>query len=151
VNVANDDLMHSLAAAVDALGWTLIAVLWQAAAIAATYALLRLLIRSARARVTIGHLALLALVVAPALTFWRRLSAGAPEGVVAASTGVSDPGGALSVAPAAAGSGIDAWLPWIVGAWALGVLLLCARQWMQWRALRRLCRAAVPADAKWAG
>lgn len=140
------DLLQSLEPAVLALGWTLIHALWQAALVAAFYALSRLLLRGARARVALGHLALLALTVLPLLTFLEHIAA--PAGGSALAGGELLVVSAL-VAAEQGGVSFEAWLPWLVVGWSGGVALLCLRQIIQWRQLHRLCRDAAPLDAAW--
>lgn len=140
------DLLPSLEPAVLALGWTLVHAVWQAALVAALYAASRLLLRGARTRVALGHLALFALIALPLLTFLERLGAPGGSGTLA--------GGDVLVVSAVAvaehgRASIEAWLPWLVVGWIGGVSLLCLRQIFQWRQLHRLCRRAVPLDAAW--
>jgi bla regulator protein blaR1 len=140
------DLPQSLEPAVLALGWTLVHALWQAALVAAIYALARQVLRGARARVALGHLALLALTVLPVLTFLDRVAV--PAGGAALAGGENF---VLSVLAATQQGhpSIEAWLPWLVVGWGGGVAWLCLRQILQWRQLHRLCRRAVPLDAAW--
>jgi bla regulator protein blaR1 len=142
------DLLQSLQPAVLALGWTLIHALWQAALVAALYAVSRQVLRGARARVALGHLALLALTVLPLLTFLDRIAA--PAGNAALSGSDVFVLSALAAAEQG-GRSFEAWLPWLVVGWSGGVALLCLRQIIQWRELHRLCRRAVPLDAEWQG
>jgi bla regulator protein BlaR1 len=139
------ELLSPLQPSVLALGWTLVHAIWQAALIVALYAALRLLLRAPRARVALGHLALLALTLAPLYTFVQRLAApvggagGEADALVVSALAAADAGGIV----------FEDWLPWLVAGWVGGVALLCLRQLLQWRELRRLCRRAMPLEPEW--
>lgn len=138
-----------LSAVVVALGWTLLHFLWQGALIGVAYALARRAMAAAAAapRLLLGHVALLACAAAPVITFalhWPA-GAGAPVGGAAsivAGTLAAPPDVPASVAP-------EVFLPWLVAAWAAGVLLLAARTALQWWTLRMLARAARPLGDDW--
>ncbi|HET7557403.1 MAG TPA: M56 family metallopeptidase [Rhodanobacteraceae bacterium] len=130
---------------VQVVGWALLHFVWQAALIGILYALVRRCLPRGDARYLLGMLALAALALCPVLTAWRLSNA---------MTAITDTGfGPVSaVFGAAQGSTIQAmpdWqaalaaaMPWVVLAWATGVLLLSARVWRHWRRLRALVRAA---------
>lgn len=136
---------------VSALGWALIDAAWQGILVAALYALARFATDNARLRLAAGHLALLALAVLPVASLaWRlqmsaKMAGAMPGDAIALS--------AMTVAADAASSGwmgsIDAWLPWLVAAWAAGVIVHALRLVMQWRDLRGLCARSTPVDAGW--
>lgn len=137
-----------LTALVDALGWTLLDTLWQVALIVLVYGLLRASLQAARARVFVGHLALLSLAIVPLLDFARHwIDATRVEGgstiAVAASRWTREAIEALPVADR-----ID-WLAWLVVAWAVGVAWSSLGLLREWWMLRRLCREALPLDAAW--
>lgn len=147
---------------VESLGWTLLHFLWQGALIAALYALGRLVLHRAapRLRLWLGHVALLALAIAPVLTFVRHLGQAGigGAGTAAHANGLqasiaaagNDLAAAAGDAVAATGQGLVASaLPWLVAAWLVGVVVLSVRALRQWRALRRLCTVALPADPAW--
>jgi bla regulator protein blaR1 len=126
------------------LAWTLIHFLWQGAVIGGAYALIRPLLAAPRPRLVLGQLALLAMALAPVATFLVLLGAIEPP---AASTAVPGDSGAtallaLHARSAAQGPG---WLVILVALWAAGALLLALRVGLRWMAIRRLCRAALPA------
>ena len=117
---------------VESIGWSLLHFLWQGAAIAAAYALARLLLqRSApQLRLWTGYLALLGLATAPLLTFAShflqghagavQLPAAAAHASARATAAVADSSGGIPTL-------IDAALPWLVAAWLLGVLEIAAQ------------------------
>ncbi|MCI1711952.1 MAG: TonB family protein [Chiayiivirga sp.] len=140
--------MQDLETLVSALGRTLVDTLWQGVLIAAAYALARVLLRTPRARLLAGHLALLALAIAPLITLATQLTSPQPALATAMVSGYLPQAVHVVV-----GAGIDSeparWQHWLVAAWAAGVLVLSLRLWTQWRRLRRLCREAAPLDARW--
>lgn len=129
---------------VDALGGALLAFCWQGAIILLVYAALRSVIGPRPLlRLWTGHVALLALAAAPLATLWHSWPrAGAAEGHAA-----------LAERPALAlfeaGGVVGAWAPWLVAAWAVGVLLLGGRAAAQWWRLWQVCRQAVPLPEPW--
>jgi bla regulator protein blaR1 len=146
------ELLRALQPGIVALGWTLIDFLWQGALIAAAYAALRGLLRAPRARLFAGHVALLALAIAPLATLFSYLNAmggdAAAQPLAANLLGltVSATPDTASVAPVEVS---PSWLWWLVALWAGGVLLLSLRLWREWRRLQRLCDHAEPLDAEW--
>jgi beta-lactamase regulating signal transducer with metallopeptidase domain len=147
-------LQHPLA---QTLGWTLLHFLWQGAALGllAWTALLLLRGASAKARYGLACACLLLMVAAPVATFLLLQ----PQALIP----VSGPGSSLtpSLEPATVAALIlpmtqrlkvtlDPALPWLLGGWALGVLLLSARflgSWVRVQRLRR--RSAEPVPAEW--
>jgi TonB family protein len=133
---------------VHALGWTLLHFLWQGALIGAGYALARLLARgsSPQVRYTLGLVALALLACAPAITLWQL----APVATISALSGVAT---ALPAMAATAGAAheltIEPWLPWLVGAWLLGVSAVSLRNWAQYWRLRNLVRREATALPQW--
>lgn len=146
--VSDVQMMDSI---VRALGWALIDAAWQGILVGALYGLARLATGDARLRLAAGQLALLSLALLPVASLLWRLQASA----VGTAAGEAVTSAALSQGMAAVGSAapldmsIDAWLPWLVAAWALGVAVHTARLIMQWRGLRRLCAQSTPVDAQW--
>lgn len=134
---------------VHALGWTLLHFLWQGALIGAAYAFARLLARQAspQARCALGLAALALLGCAPVLTLWQlapvAMLPAVGEGVVAALPAMTV---AADAAPAFA---IEPWLPWLVGAWLLGVSAVSLRNWAQYWRLRNLVRREATALPQW--
>jgi beta-lactamase regulating signal transducer with metallopeptidase domain len=133
-----------------ALGWALIHFLWQGALVALALAGCRVLLRSSTARVryAVSCLFLLVLLALPVLTFvismaqppsdsagisWVQAGAAA---LLPASDGTApvtlDPNFAESVTP---------FLPWVVGIWMAGVMLLTVRWVAAFAYLRRLRRS----------
>ena len=139
-----------LSAVVESLGWALLHFAWQGALVAALFGVARLVLHGASPRVRLwaGYAALLALALAPAATFLRHLSQSLSAPVASAQALVP-----ASVGEAAATAGrlvsIETLLPWLVAAWFAGVLVLSVRGFRQWRALRRLCTAALPCEPDW--
>lgn len=129
---------------VQALGWSLVEFVWQAAAVGAVYAVLRTVLPRGNPRYVVAMLALVALAILPVATVWHSLAAAlvAPldlGGMVVAGTADASRG---LPALAASRSLLAVVLPWIVLAWLAGVGVLGIRVWRQWRRLRALLRAA---------
>ena len=130
-----------------ALAWTLLHFLWQGTAIAALAGVAWFALRrsSAHVRYGVGCAALVAMVVAPLVTFFLQ------DGFAVAPT-VSSIVSAAPVAAVAAPRTLSQTLqPWLVFAWSCGVLVLSARLlgglwWVQWLR-RRNTRAVEPTVA----
>lgn len=140
--------MQGVEPVVSALGRTLVDFLWQGVLIAAAYALARLVFRTPRTRLFVGHLALLGLALAPAFTLSAQLARPQPA-LASAMTAGAWPDALRVVVAAEAGSAALQWQYWLVAAWIAGVMVLSLRLWTQWRRLHRLCRAAAPLSAEW--
>lgn len=133
--------------AVLALGATLVNFLWQAAAVGlVTAAVLATCPRATAAtRYAIAVMGLAVMATAPAITFalvWRAPAtvAGTDIAVVAYTT-------ASVLAGAAAVAGVDAWMPSVVGVWAVVVSCLTlrlARGWWTTERVRRRDTQAAP-------
>jgi bla regulator protein blaR1 len=139
---------QALMPVVEAIGWSLIDFCWQGLVIALAYALLRSALGAARpmARLWTGHAALAALALAPLVTLWLRWPGVAP---LPAATAQAELSGMLASAALPAPALLDDALPWLVAAWAAGVLLIAARTAAQWWKLHRICRQAAPLDRIW--
>src|SRR5664279_323423 len=147
-------MQHPLA---QALGWTLLHFLWQGAALGLLAWLALLLLRgaSAKARYGLACACLLLMVAAPVATFLLLQ----PQALIPVSGPVSSLTPSLEPATVAAlilpmtqrlKVTLDPALPWLLGGWALGVLLLSARflgSWVRVQRLRR--RSAEPVPAEW--
>jgi len=130
------------------LSWTLLHFLWQGILVAALYALARALAGgriSARGRYAIACASLLAMTVAPALTYWWLGNSGQ-----AARIGDLTDWGTRQLAPGVAYSPVtDPWqqaMPGIVMAWFAGAAACSLRLLMAFlstAALRRSCQAPV--------
>lgn len=147
---------------VHSLGWTLVHFLWQGALLAALFALVRYLLRSASAntRYLAGCATLLVMLAVMAVTFSRQSTVG---------NSVSPPATFNSDSPAVAGHGpvdaisvsatlrsttegrhtvfaslrqfprmLERMLPWLVSAWLLGVSALSTRLFAGWLKVRSL-------------
>jgi len=125
--------------AIQAVGWTLLHFLWQGALVGLIYAALRPWLPSGRGRYGAALVALALLVLLPAFTLWQLLASASASVVLPAVAAVAAPG-----ANAAQASGSEAWLPWLVGAWAAGVVVLTTRALLHWHHLLKLMRAAHP-------
>src|SRR3954447_3106687 len=133
------------------LGWTLLHFLWQGILVAALYSLARALMGgriSARGRYALACASLLAMTVAPALTYWWLGNSGQ-----AARIGDVTDWGARQLAPGVAYSPLtDHWqqaMPGIVMAWFAGAAACSLRLLMGFisaAALRRSCHASVPTE-----
>jgi len=163
----------SLAPALQAVGWALLHLVWQGAAIAVVLALLLALLpaRSANVRYAISCAALALVVVVGVLTGLRSYAAGAPQApalahradrqVVPAPVDAPAPPPVAAIvvatfAPARVASMPDPWrvasdaLPAIVSLWLAGVTLLSLRLIVQWgRARRLVTEHAQPACEPW--
>jgi TonB family protein len=121
-----------------ALGWTLIHSLWEGLASSAVLACLLALTRSARARYIEACGAMLAIVVAIAITFLRLMPDGIHTLGNAAPPGVL-PWNALPLrATAHASSGLAAAVPWLAPLWLLGVWIFVLAQVAGWISISRL-------------
>jgi len=137
-----------------ALGWSLLHFLWQGATLGLLAWLLLALLRGASAKARYGTACafLLLMAAAPVATFLllRHQTVALAEPLrltVEAAAGAT-----ASEAPLAARvkTALDTALPWLLGSWALGVLLLSTRflgSWIRVQRLRR--RSASPIPAKW--
>lgn len=130
------------------LGWTLLHFLWQGALLGMVYAAVRPLTSRGVARYRLGMSTLLACAACPLLTLWKLLHAvslpvaAGNDGLFTVALGAPQAGSASAAQP-----GFDLMLPWLVLAWSLGVLLLSARVWRDWRKLKVLVRLAEIAPA----
>jgi GWxTD domain-containing protein len=131
------------------LGWTLIHFLWQGAAIAGLSWALASIWREARSRYAVFCCGLLAMSVAPLITF-ALLTDGPLHGF--ASLALSD----LLARPAASNSGAPPhaatafpWLTAVVWSWAAGVAAFSVRLAGGWVLTVRLVKSATPAGATW--
>jgi bla regulator protein BlaR1 len=133
---------------VDALGWTLLDSLWQAVVVVIGYGVLRGVSTTARARVLVGHCALLVLAILPIINLASHWRAGAAieVGALPISAGTRWTVEAVAALPIGAHSD---WLAWLVIAWSIGVAGLSVRLLREWWMLRRVCRAAQPLDEEW--
>ncbi|HET7563285.1 MAG TPA: M56 family metallopeptidase [Rhodanobacteraceae bacterium] len=133
------------AAVVQALGWCLVHFLWQAALVGFVYALARWLLPRGNPRYLTAMLALVAMAVLPAWTFWHELR-GLIQPVQLAGllvTGAT-PTSVVTSAHAAEGwlATLEVALPWLVLAWGCGVALLGLQVVRQWYRLRAIVNAA---------
>jgi bla regulator protein blaR1 len=136
--------------AVEAIGWTLIDFCWQGLLIAVAYAVLRGALGAARpvARLWAGYAALAALALVPLVTLWLRWP-GHGSAALAHAAGGTAAQWTVAVPLLPESSHLDHALPWLVAAWAAGVLVLAARTAAQWWTLHRICREAQPLDRIW--
>lgn len=133
---------------VSALGWTLLHFLWQGALVGAAWGLARLALANARpqARYALGLGALALLAALPVATLLHL----APITASAAATTVAASGVAAAASSAAVpGFAIEPWLPWLVGAWLLGVAACAVRALVQYVRMRRLCRLGAEPLPEW--
>jgi beta-lactamase regulating signal transducer with metallopeptidase domain len=124
---------------IEALGWALVQFLWQGTLIAVLFASLRAALGrwlNADGRYLLACGALAAMAAAPVVTLVAgpRLPAGAP----------------VDRWPVASLLEWQAAMPWLVAAWACGVLVFLVRLLGAWRAAARLRSMSVrPAPAEW--
>jgi beta-lactamase regulating signal transducer with metallopeptidase domain len=132
-----------------ALGWALIHFLWQGALVALALAGCKLLLRgsTARVRYAVSCLFLLVLLALPVLTFVSSMaedpsdSTGASwvQAGAAALLPASGTSAPVTLSPSVAES-VTPFLPWVVGIWMAGVMLLTVRWVAALAYLRRLRR-----------
>jgi beta-lactamase regulating signal transducer with metallopeptidase domain len=141
---------------VQALGWALIHFLWQGAVAAALLFYLNLLTRreSPTLRYLLACATLLVMVSLPVINFLASRDAGAAavEPLLApAQTESPALAGAQAGLARPSGHGLRRWLsaalPWLVGAWFLGVLVLSLRYLGGWAVVQRLKRSGTRAEA----
>jgi beta-lactamase regulating signal transducer with metallopeptidase domain len=142
--------------AVQALGWTLLHVLWQGALVAAMLAVADAFVarRSAGLRYALAVSALALMIALPVLTFAGLVQEPGTAGIAGTPTAtpVAQEAGMTMVAWAAQEvvghdlrDRLARALPWLVAAWGLGVLLLSVRVVGGWAVATRLARSGRPA------
>jgi len=136
-----------------AVGWALLHLLWQATAIALVLAVVlsRMARRSPNARYVVGCVALALVLAAFLVTAVRAYdpvvspTVSAPRVSVPVAPASSQvPAGRTHALLAAWSTGTERALPWIVGLWLGGVLLLSSRLVVSWWRTRRLVHGGVP-------
>ena len=153
-----------------AIGWALIHSLWQGAVVALILALVLRVLRSSSVRYAASCVALCVAVAAPVATCVWLAGGGVAPGTeatafaselrpagwsaVAVEVGAGMNGGADEARGVPivrrASAAVEPAMPWIVRAWAVGVLLLSLRLLGGWIWVQRLARSAlVPAPAEW--
>jgi len=138
-------LPQGLLVGIDVLGVVLLHFFWQGAIVGLAYAALKPACSSAAARYRLGLCALAALALAPALTAYRYW----PDGASAIGDNATIWASTLQAGAQATAWQLQPLLPWLVGAWLCGVVMIAARSFWQWRRLMRLVQAADPAPAQW--
>jgi beta-lactamase regulating signal transducer with metallopeptidase domain/type II secretory pathway component GspD/PulD (secretin) len=155
---------------VPCLGWTLVHFLWQGLAIVVWLMICLRMLRSgpAHQRYLAGCAALVAMVLAPAITFNHLARETASERPALTTDFISSaapvepvrsdaaPGPDVVVAfkavkpSASLAEQLERGLPWLVIAWAAGVFALSGRLLIGWLQVRRLTRiAAIPLEGLW--
>lgn len=134
------------------LGWTLLHFLWQGVVVAAFLALAMWLLKgsSPRLRYGVACLALVLMATAPVFT-WVRLGQTPPQASEVSRNDAPRPAVSAPIAPLPVldARNLDHALPWAVGFWAIGVVILSLRlaggwAWLQW--LRRRPRTVPGPD-----
>ena len=134
-------ISQALLAWVDAIGWTLLHFLWQGTVLGVLYAVLRPLFPGVAARYRLGMSVLATMLACPLITLGYLWPAHAPQAaamLALPTMTVSD--GAPSAAMSS--TSLQAWLPWLVGAWFAGATIIAIRAFAHWRRLRWLVRHA---------
>ena len=141
--------MHSLnvVGMVDVLGAVLLHFVWQGAVIGVAYALARPFFANVLARYRLGMSALIVMAICPLATLvyvW-------PTSLEASASALPSIG---AVVMAVAGNAVEGWqlhevVPWLVGLWSIGVLMLALRSLWQWRRLMHMVRDAVTPPEEW--
>jgi bla regulator protein BlaR1 len=139
-------LPQGVLVAVDVLGVVLLHFLWQGAVLGLIYAGLKPLCTSASARYRLGMLAMATLAAAPLVTaIWCWPSDSAAPGKSAPLLAAT-----LQVGQQVISSWqLKSLLPWLVGAWLFGVVVIAAHSVWQWRRLMRVVQRADAAAAEW--
>jgi beta-lactamase regulating signal transducer with metallopeptidase domain len=139
-----------------AIGWALVHLVWQGAAVAGILAAVLALLqrRSAHVRYLVSCAAMLVLLVLAAITAYRAYDGGGSADTATLSAPATVAAGALDGSGAAAPATIlartRAWLPQIVLFWLAGVAALSVRLAGGWLRARRLARRnASPAADEW--
>jgi len=142
-----------------AIGLALVQFLWQGLVIGAGAALILIALRraSAQARYVVGCVGLAVMLLAPIVTAARALRempAPAAVGavVVTPATSVARAGAAAigesdSSSTASFRAALEPWLPLVVAAWSVGVLLLTLQLLRGWVRLRRIHRQGTPLES----
>ncbi|HJT86646.1 MAG TPA: M56 family metallopeptidase [Bryobacteraceae bacterium] len=143
---------------IELLGATLLHFLWQGILIAAVYAAARRCTDRPEVRYLLGCAALVVMAAAPAAT-WATLRLSWSQAVGAAASlpapyAASAAAGFRGEAPRFFGAGYDGvpsgWLPWVVAAWAAGVVAFGVRLLGGWMVAQRIRRRQVrPASGQW--
>ncbi len=138
---------------VEALGWTLLHFLWQGVVVGGVFALVRASIpkHSCNARYVNGLIALASMAIMPVATFFTLLSHQAAQMQMSPSADLADDAMPVLIGGAAdsmAVSPLDGVLPWIVGVWLLGVVVVGLHSWRQWRTLAQVARRWAEPDAE---
>lgn len=140
------NLFAALSTGVWVLGWCLLHFIWQAAVIGVAYALVRPVLPRGNPRYLVAMLALIAMAACPIATGLHELSLVAAPVELADMTVIVAPVAGAASQPAAANPSwqllLDALLPWLVLAWAMGAGVLGVRVYRQWRGLRMMLAAA---------
>lgn len=135
------------------LGWALVHFLWQGALIALLLGVADAAMRKAHARYAAACGAMVLMVIAIGVTFFRLgvERQAPPLAVAAALSSAPDRAGAVPPAGETLEAQMTGWLPWLVCAWAAGVLALSVRSMGGWMVAQRLkSRQWEPAGAEWA-
>src|SRR5580765_7668334 len=146
--IAMNALTAELVPYVHALGWSLLHFLWQGTLIGLAYVLLRGMCGTSVARHRLGMLCLLAMLACPLVTLALLWPAPVdPAGLSAALSSVST--ASASASAEATPAGVEAWLPWCVGLWLVGVCMIALRSFLHWRHLAALVRSATALPRDW--
>ncbi|HVF35377.1 MAG TPA: M56 family metallopeptidase, partial [Candidatus Saccharimonadia bacterium] len=138
---------------VSALGWTLLHFLWQGALVGAAYGIARIALSHSRPQsryaLGLGALALLAALPVLTLLYLAPISAAGAAGAASAPVAL----GTIDAASRAVvpGFSVEPWLPWLVGAWLLGVVGCALRALLQYLRMRRVCRLGAEPLPEWDG
>lgn len=128
---------------IDLLGWTLLHFLWQGVAIGIIYLVLRPLFNTVASRYRFGMSALVLLALCPFATVaWLWPSVDDLASVVPASASAIELAAVGTIAAATEHWHFVALLPWLVGAWFVGVLFIALRAFLHWRRLNWLVHFA---------
>ncbi len=143
------NLPQGLFGFVDTVGAVLLHFVWQGALLALIYAAGRPLVTRMASRYRFGMMILVTMALCPFVTLAFLLGSSTPTTGVAAALPAIKAGFA-----AVTGHSVEQWhfkalLPWLVGVWLVGVLMLATRSLWQWRRLVRIVREATPPPSEW--
>jgi TonB family protein len=144
------NLPQSLVGFVDSVGAVLLHFVWQGALLALVYAAGRPFVTRMASRYRFGMTILIVMALCPFITFAFLLGSSTPSAGVAAALPAIKAGVIAVAGHAAEQWHFKAMLPWLVGAWMLGVLMLATRSLWQWRRLVRIVREATAPPPEWA-
>lgn len=143
------NLPQNLIGFVDVVGAVLLHFIWQGALLALIYATARPFVTRMASRYRFGLSMLVAMALCPLVTLALLLGSPSPMANVSAALPAIKAGMSVVTGHASDTWQFKAMLPWLVGVWLVGVMMLATRSLWQWRRLVRIVREAVAPPAEW--